>query len=76
MLERSKMENEYMTTQEVMRVFRITKATLLKMIHEGRIRAFKVGNSYRFKKVELEEDLRVNKYGEVNKHEEVKAASR
>lgn len=58
-----------MTTQEVIHVFRITKATLLKMIHGGRIRAFKVGNSYRFKKAELEEDLRVNT-------EEIKAAIR
>ncbi|MEW6381984.1 MAG: helix-turn-helix domain-containing protein [bacterium] len=58
-----------MTTQEVIQIFRITKGTLLKMIHEGRIRAFKVGNAYRFKKAELEEDLRVNT-------ENLKAAAR
>jgi len=54
------MENEYMTTQEVIKAFRITKVTLLRMIHEGKIRAFKVGNAYRFKKAELEEDFRVS----------------
>ncbi len=54
------MEKEYMTTQEVVEAFRVSKVTLLRMIHDGRIRAFKVGNSYRFKKAELEEDLRVN----------------
>ena len=55
------MEEKILTTKEVIDYFRITKMTLLKMIHEGKIRAFKVGNAYRFKKSELEEDLRVNK---------------
>jgi excisionase family DNA binding protein len=63
------MDKEYMTTQEVIEIFRVSKVTLLKMIHEGRIRAFKIGNSYRFKKAELEEDLRVN-------IEEIKVATR
>lgn len=63
------MEREYMTTQEVIEAFRVSKVTLLKMIREGRIRAFKVGNSYRFKKSELEEDFRVNT-------ENLKAATR
>ena len=63
------MEKEYMTTQEVIEAFRVSKVTLLRMIHDGRIRAFKVGNSYRFKKAELEEDLRVST-------DEAKAATR
>jgi len=54
-------KQEILTTQEVIKYFRVTKITLLKMIHEGKIRAFKVGNAYRFRKSELEEDLRVNK---------------
>lgn len=54
------MEKEILTTKEVMDYFRITRVTLLKMIHEGKIRAFKVGNAYRFKKSDLEEDLMVN----------------
>ena len=64
------MENEYMTTTEVIKCFRINKATLLKLVHEGKIRSFKVGKIYRFKKSELEDDLRTGK------QEEVKAASR
>jgi excisionase family DNA binding protein len=63
------MENEYMTTQEVIKAFRITKVTLLKMIHEGRIRTLKVGNAYRFKKEWLEEDLKVS-------HEEARVATK
>ena len=55
------MENEYMTTQEVIQAFKITKATLLKLVHGGKIRSFKVGKIYRFKKSELEEDLRTSK---------------
>ncbi|MDQ1276901.1 MAG: Helix-turn-helix domain [Candidatus Poribacteria bacterium] len=55
------MEKEYMTTQEVVEAFRVSRVTLLKMIHEGKIRAFKVGNSYRFKKEQLEEDFQVKK---------------
>lgn len=54
-------KQEILTTKEVIKYFRVTKITLLKMIHEGKIRAFKVGNAYRFRKSELEEDLRVNK---------------
>ncbi len=48
------------TTNEVVEYYRITKKTLFKMIREGKIRAFKVGNAYRFKKAELEEDLRID----------------
>jgi excisionase family DNA binding protein len=55
------MEKDILTTREAMEYLRITKMTLLKMIHEGRIRAMKVGNTYRFKRVELEEDLQVKK---------------
>jgi len=54
------MNKEYMTTKEVVEAFRISKITLLKLIHERKIRAFKVGRVYRFKKNELEEDLRIN----------------
>jgi excisionase family DNA binding protein len=64
------MEKEILTTKEAMNYFRVTKVTLLKMIHEGKIRAFKVGNAYRFKKMELEEDLRADK------QEDLKAATR
>ncbi len=52
---------EMLTTAEVVKYLRVTKKTLFKLIAEGRIRALKVGNMYRFKKSELEEDLRTNK---------------
>lgn len=55
------MAEEMLTTNEVVKYFRITKVTLFKMIHAGKIRAFKIGNVYRFKKSELEEDLRIQK---------------
>jgi len=54
------MENEILTSKQVMEYFQISKVTLLKLIHEGKIRSFKVGKNYRFKKSELEEDLRTN----------------
>ena len=55
------MGKEILTSKEVMEYFQISKTTLLKMIHEGKLRFFKVGKNYRFKKSELEEDLRGNK---------------
>jgi len=64
------MEQEILTTEEVLKYFRITKVTLLRLIHEGKIRAFKVGRAYRYKRAELEEDLRVNK------HEELEVATK
>jgi len=54
------MEEKILTSKEVMEYFRISKATLLRMIHKGKIRSFKVGKNYRFRKSELEEDLRTN----------------
>ncbi len=55
------MDKEILTTKEVIEYLRTTKTTLFKLIHEGKVRAMKVGNSYRFKKRELEEDLKVNR---------------
>ncbi len=54
------MEQEILTTEEALKYFRISKVTLLRLIHEGKIRAFKVGRAYRFKKSNLEEDLMIN----------------
>jgi excisionase family DNA binding protein len=50
------MEQEYLTTNEVVKMLRVSKVTLLKMVHDGKVRAYKIGNGYRFKKDELEED--------------------
>ena len=55
------MNNDVLTTNEVVKYFRITKGTLFKMVREGKIRAFRVGNAYRFKRTEIDEDLRVSK---------------
>jgi len=52
---------EILTTKEVVKYLRISEKTLLKLIKEGKIRALRVGNAYRFKKSELEEDIRANK---------------
>jgi excisionase family DNA binding protein len=51
---------EILTTEEVIKYLKITKKTLFKMVKEGRIRAMKAGNAFRFKKSDLEEDLMVN----------------
>jgi excisionase family DNA binding protein len=61
---------EILTTDEATKYLKITKRTLFKMVKEGRVRAMLAGNAYRFKKHELDEDLKVNK------HEELEAASR
>ncbi len=55
------MNEEILTTFEAVRYFKTSKKTLIRLIHEGKVRAFKIGNGYRFKKSDLEEDLKVNK---------------
>jgi len=54
------MSDKVLTTNEVIEYLRITKGTLFKMVKEGRVNALKVGNAYRFKKEELDEDLRAD----------------
>jgi len=58
-----------LTTTEAMEYLRTTRVTILKMVHEGRLKANKVGREYRFLQDELDKYLR----GET---EEAKAASR
>lgn len=57
------MTNELLTTEETANYLKISKRTLFRMIHKGKIRAIKLGNTYRFKQIELDADLgmRVNK---------------
>jgi len=45
------------TTEEVLKILKISKVTLYKLIKEGKIKAKKVGRSYRFLKSELENFL-------------------
>lgn len=52
------MEQEILTTDEATKYLKIGKRTLFKMVREGKIRALRVGNAYRFIKDELTEDLR------------------
>jgi excisionase family DNA binding protein len=54
---------EILTTEEAIKYLKITKKTLFKMVKEGRVRAMKAGNAFRFKKSDLEEDLMVNANG-------------
>jgi excisionase family DNA binding protein len=51
---------EILTTEEAIKYLKITKKTLFKMVKEGRVRAMKAGNAFRFKKSDMEEDLMVN----------------
>jgi excisionase family DNA binding protein len=51
------MTDELLTTEETVSYLKISKRTLFRMIHDGKIRGLKVGNTYRFKQIELDEDL-------------------
>lgn len=55
------MQEEILTTTEAVKFLKTSKKTLFKLIHDGKVRALKVGNGFRFKKRELEEDLKVGK---------------
>jgi excisionase family DNA binding protein len=54
------MEQEILTTSEATKYLKVDKRTLFKMVREGKVRAMKVGNAFRFKKIDLEEDLMIN----------------
>ncbi len=58
-----------LNTTEAMNYLRTTRVTILKMVHEGRLKANKVGREYRFLQDELDKYLR----GET---EDLKAAVR
>ncbi|MEW6382121.1 MAG: helix-turn-helix domain-containing protein [bacterium] len=47
-----------LTTTEAMEYLRTTRVTILKMVHEGRLKANKVGREYRFLQEELDKYLR------------------
>jgi excisionase family DNA binding protein len=63
------MTDELLTTEQATKYLKTSKRTLFKLVQDGKVRALKVGNAYRFKKDELDEDLKVS-------HEETRAASR
>jgi len=49
-----------LTTQEVMRYLKVSKPTFLKYVHLKKIKATKIGNSWRVHKSELYRFLDVN----------------
>jgi len=63
------MTQDVLTTDEAVEYLRITRKTLLKLLHNGEIKGRKAGRNYRFLKSELDKFLR----GET---EETKAVSR
>ena len=44
-----------MTRKELSELLHISKGTLLRLIHDGKIEAFQIGNSFRFTKEAVEE---------------------
>ncbi len=52
------MENNVMTTTEAVKYLKTSKKTFLKLVHEGRIKGNRFGNSYRFLQEELDNYLR------------------
>lgn len=52
--------NDVMTTSEVMKYLKVSRKTVLKLVHEGKITAQKVGKDFRYLKSELDRFLRAN----------------
>jgi excisionase family DNA binding protein len=49
------MPDQIMTIQEVAEYLKLTEKTAYRLVSEGKLPGFKVGGSWRFKKVDLEE---------------------
>ena len=49
------MSDKIMTIQEVAEYLKLTEKTAYRLTSEGKLPGFKVGGSWRFKKVDLEE---------------------
>ncbi|MBI2091428.1 MAG: helix-turn-helix domain-containing protein [Deltaproteobacteria bacterium] len=56
----SKLLNNVMTTSEVMKYLKVSRKTVLKLVHEGKIPAQKVGKDFRYLKSEIDAFLRGN----------------
>lgn len=55
------MKNEFpdvMTTEEVVKYLRISRKTLLKLVHDGKVPARKIGKNYRYLKAEIDRFLK------------------
>jgi excisionase family DNA binding protein len=49
------MSDQIMTIQEVAEYLKLTEKTAYRLASEGKLPGFKVGGSWRFKKIDLEE---------------------
>ena len=52
------LNEKVLTTREATEYLKTTKQTLLKMVHEGKIRGNRIGRGYRFLQDELDKYLR------------------
>lgn len=53
--------SDVMTTSEVMKYLKVSRKTVLKLVHEGKIAAQKVGKDFRYLKSEIDTFLRANR---------------
>jgi excisionase family DNA binding protein len=56
------MTEQLLTAEQATEYLQISRITLFRLIKRGKLRALKVGNAYRFKKDELDEDLKIDKH--------------
>jgi excisionase family DNA binding protein len=61
-IERVAMPDQIMTIQEVAEYLKLTEKTAYRLASDGKLPGFKVGGSWRFKKVDLEEWIEKQKY--------------
>lgn len=54
------MTEQLLTAEQASAYLQISRRTLFRLIQDGKIRALRVGNAYRFKKEEIDEDLRAD----------------
>ena len=52
------MTEQLLTAEQASAYLQISRRTLFRLVQEGKVRALRVGNAYRFKKEEIDEDLR------------------
>ncbi len=55
------MADEILTIKEVADYLKLTERTLYRLVQEGKIPGFKVGNSWRFKRVDIERWIEAQK---------------
>jgi excisionase family DNA binding protein len=55
------MTEQLLTVEQAAAYLQISKRTLFRLIKDGKIRALRVGNSYRFRQNDLDEDIKINK---------------